>query len=119
MASSGAGIPASRTGTFRLESELSDWLVRDSVFPELKDRREQSIDIAGLRAVIDNRCSNHESKFVPEICGRIRPVAPGFLRLNVQGFGLTVIVQGVWFIVVGTAMTRPVGGASSSLASTP
>jgi len=33
-------------------------------------------------------------------------VAPGFLKLNVHGFGLTVLVQGVWFIMVGTALSR-------------
>ena len=39
-------------------------------------------------------------------------VAPGFLKLNTHGFGAVVLVQGVWFVMVASAMmneTRPVG----------
>ena len=33
-------------------------------------------------------------------------VAPGFLRLNTHGFGAVVLLQGVWFVMVATAMMR-------------
>ena len=33
-------------------------------------------------------------------------VAPGFLSLNVHGFGLVVLLQGAWFIATGTEMMR-------------
>jgi hypothetical protein len=40
-------------------------------------------------------------------------VAPGFLPLNVHGFGLVVLLQSVWFISVGSLMMRQVPESSA------
>jgi hypothetical protein len=41
-------------------------------------------------------------------------VAAGFLKLGTHGFGAVVLVQGVWFVVVGAAMMKETGEAGPS-----